>query len=681
MKKLILIILFIFILNIVAVPVSLARPITEVNNKNIEALDYYYQKHYSKHSNLFNLYQDIPFDHPDFINIHLVKKIGLFGEDQSEFDPKKTIDYKEFLTWYLFLFEQNKLGIDINEFYNFNSEEEKAFIKKIRYKISHKKRVFLDDLEQEFITEKKANELLNIKKGNEHKLNRLEAFQLLFKKFSKTQYYRTIKSKYLDYKYPRFSRSKPKITHDNKFLLVNEIPLKGIFVNWMEYLPKLKDIELKEEIKKMKDLGIIGVSLEIGWDEIEKTEGEFKFPRYFDNVLNLLKKEGLYVHLLLSAHYTPDWVFEKYDKNIQMVDKFGTPQEEGEYATFSYLSPAVSDQIEFQKKTIDYYEKFPNIVTFLLGNEQSYGRLHYLDYSVWFQKGFKEWMDKKGIKVSNIPTEKEDINFIHWKRFRQITLNNYLNKVYKESKKVQDRIPLSFKFIPYENVSAYAPMYGLHLSPLELEMDFLATDIYGYTSNVFALQNSFKDLPKVVIETNLPGEWSRDSMFKFLLTNYLNGIYLQSIFAWIKADFENTLYNSKGEIRYKTLAIKEVSQIINLLDYPDDYEYKTAIIIPTNGLNMEGENFQKYQHKVDDLIDKIFKETSLFPVLLWSDDVYNKEDKHWDKEELEKYDEIIIIDSDYDKTEELNLKPSTKIYSVDEKDTTPEKHLLDKLQS
>jgi len=623
-----------------------ARPITEPTNQNKVDFENVFQNHFDRYARELGLFKDIDFLSPNFENTILFKKIGII-KDKSFFEPDQIITKRDFFRWYVFTIKPMIPNLSSAEFLELNEIDQNLEIDKILKKLNNKEKQFFNTLDGEFIRLNEVVSFLNLKenkKNSKKKVTRMSALNILINKLKESHKLKSLKKAYLhNYVYKNLSSfPSPTIKVGKHFIYVNDEKLKGIFVNWMEDFNVLSRTEIKRTISKMKEMQLKGVSIEIGWDAIEKEEGVLSFPKKFDFVLDALSKAGLYVHLLISPHYTPEWVFEKYDTDIRMVDIDGIPRDEGEYATYSFFSPAVKDQIRFQKKAVAHYSKFPNILTFLLGNEQSYGRTYDLDYSIWAKEEWNKFQEEIGILPTLIPKERSDQNFYLWKRFRQIGINRYFNKVYKETKKAQSRIPLSFKFIPYENTSSYAPDYGLHLSPIELNVDFLAVDIYGFTPNTYSLQYSF-DIPKIVIETNMPGDWSEDEMSKYLLLNFIKGLPLQSVFAWVNGEFENALFHDDGSKWKKTDALKRVSTIIDLIDMPIKDNFDTAIIIPTHGINIHGKKYNEYQYKIDNIINDIFAETGQYPLLLWSDNLSYDSIYKWDKTFLNQFQNIIVI--------------------------------------
>jgi len=621
-----------------------AAPVTEPTILNQSKLDSYYKSYISKIWPTVNLTRDVLPDDVNFFNIEILRQSNI--NDSLYFKPNDSISNYDFFKWYFLLHQDDKNSFVIKREL---SKERKLLINSINRFIASKKKIFT--LNEENADNPLTCEIFKSTFKTEFgrcktAMNRYQSISYIFSKLLDTKKIDVLYKKYIDYTYPQLNTTyKSTFQLSNHDININNKIIKGLFVNWMTDFRKVNKTDLKKEIAKMKESQISGVSIEVGWDDIEMSKNLLKYPEIIDWVITELRNNGMYVILLLSPHYTPDWVFKKYPNDIRMVNRDGIPVVEGEYATYSFFSPAVFDQIEFQQKATKHYSSFSNIITILLGNEQSYGRLSDLDYSSWAKIAWNDWQETNNLRKTQIPKEKNEKYYYLWKRFRQIGLNDYYNKVYKNVKPFT-KIPLSFKHIPYENTSAYAEQYGLNLSPVDIKTDVLAVDIYGYTPNVFALIKAF-NVPKLATETNLPGDWDEDKFFKHLMINYFQGIPVQSIFAWIKGEFENALFHNSGNAYKKFSAIKKAARLINLLNMPEIAISDQAIVLPTDGLNFEGHNYNKYQYQLDNIIDKIYSDTSSYPVIIWSSDINSDKDilnkATWSKEELSKFNKLIHI--------------------------------------
>ncbi len=418
-----------------------------------------------------------------------------------------------------------------------------------------------------------------------------------------------------------------KISIQNQDIMVDGKPLRGIFVKWLiDESHDLSPSEIKSELKKMKDMGIIGIATEIGWKDTMPDPNTFRAPKYMDNLLQVAGEMNMPVQLLLSPHYTPAWVFAKYPQDIRMVDIDGIPRDEGEYIRYSLLSPAIEDEIAWKQKAIQYYSKF-NILTFYLSNEVSYGKTFQLDFSSWMEAGWKEWLKENKLAERAMPRNEGHADWKLWQLFRQKVLKDYLNKIYDGSKKALPRfIPLAHKTIPYESTSFYAPMYGVHPSPLELKGDIFAPDTYGFTPNTYTFFHN-SNLPIAIPETNLPNsivdrEWDANTMFKYLINNYLHGANIQAIFQWNCGEHPNVLFRCDGTPWAKTSGVKRAADLIaNLGKTFQHPQPKSAVIFNTNATNVFGKNFQENQYRYDTETWALFQNLGEYPMNIWSDDL------------------------------------------------------------
>lgn len=463
------------------------------------------------------------------------------------------------------------------------------------------------------------------------------------------QYAKLQEKPYVDY-----TKHVPRISIDEQDIYVDEHPFYGICANWLiQDGEHLGYQEIRTEILLMKEMGIRCISTEIGWDKVMPTEQSFIIPPHIKNFFTISAKEGMLVNLLLSPHYTPEWLFQKYSDDIRMVDIYGVPQEEGEYITYSLHSPAVEDQIAFQQKAIQKFSEYNNILSFLLSNEISYGRIHDLDYSDWAQQAWEEWLVSLGEKIRPIPREKTDDDYKMWKRFRQIALNDYFNTTYRAAVDATTRyIPISHKNIPYEATSYFAPDYGIHPSPLEIEGDIIATDVYGVSPNTYAIHHSFNK-PIMVIETNLPGDWDAESMYHYLFMNFLHGMKIQSIFQWNQGTHPNVMFYFDGEPWQKTPGIAVAAHVISSIHYFATPVPTSAIILPTHTINLEGKDYYSNHHLFDDNSLYLFEKTRIYPTALWIDDLttegyYEKDSQIYSLENLSNLEYIMFRETEHD---------------------------------
>lgn len=452
-----------------------------------------------------------------------------------------------------------------------------------------------------------------------------------------------------DYVYPQVEFKKEyKVTMDEDVVYYNEEPIKGIFVNW-SVKPYFKNDFIEDEILKMKEMGVVGISTEIGWDEIEQTEDEYRFPRYFDQVLDTAEDNGLYVNILLSGHYTPGWVMRKYG-DIKMYTVEGYPVLDGSYMTFSPTSPAINDLKEFQAHAIQHYSDYPNVIAFFLSNEQSYGNKAQLDYSDWAKQAWRTYREEQGMTPFeyHMPTNDTDPEFVNWQKFRQDMLLNYLNELYDNAVQARDRfIPIGHKTIFYEATSAYSRDYGIYPAATALDQDIVGADIYGYTPNVYPAQNAFRK-PIFVIETNLPYDWGADPMYEYLVMQYYQRLPVQTIFQWNEGTHPNVMFYPGGAWWKKTHGIARAIDFINSAEIPEYDRPNTAVVLPRNALAKDGHLFEVFQYVFDDVLWELEKNPDKHPIIIWSDEIPEYRYTNEFNALLAGIEEIVIITSPID---------------------------------
>ena len=416
----------------------------------------------------------------------------------------------------------------------------------------------------------------------------------------------------------------PKIEIRHRDVLADGVPVRGLMINWMvrEYFEGTPDrAMIGRELDRMKDMGFVGVSTEIGWDDMQPDEGTFTMPPFLDALFDEAAQRGLWVTLLLSPHYTPRWVFQKHG-DILLRDNADRPVVMGEYMTFSPSSPAAEDQIAWQKRAASSYAQRPNLLALFLSNEQSYGNKQDLDYSTWAAARWQQWRSLRGLEPAAMPRNHTESERLAWQRFRQDNLLEFLNRSAETVSAGLPRfVPVSHKVIFYEATSAYAPQYGLHPTPGRLHWDVVGADIYGLTPNVYPAQFAH-DKPILVIETNLPGDWDAESMRKYLVYQSLQGIAVQTLFRWNPCEDENCLFHLDGRPWKKTGLIREAARTIAAI--PEQFPVESpsvAILVPTNAVALSGDKYWEYQYRFDDIVSRYEADPGVVLELLWSDDL------------------------------------------------------------
>jgi len=427
-------------------------------------------------------------------------------------------------------------------------------------------------------------------------------------------------------KYPQIDFSSNELYSLNKhFIYYGETPIRGIAVNW-SVKPYYDKRYMEEEILKMKEMGVVAISVEVGWDTIEHKEDNYDFPRYFETLLKLAEENGLFVDILIAGHYTPSWVKNKYG-DIRMYDSEGRPVSDGSYMTFAPTSPAIEDLKEFQAEVIKHYEEYPNVMAFFLSNEQSYGNKAQLDYSTWAKKAWTEYRQENGLVPfdADMPVSDEESTFVDWQLFRQDMLVNYLNELYENAAFARGEFrPIGHKIIFYEATSAYSRDYGIYPASTRLKQDIVGSDIYGYTPNVYPAENAFNK-PIMVIETNLPYNWEAKPMYEYLVMQYYQNLPLQTIFQWNEGTHPNVMFYNGGKWWNKTFGIQRAIDFINSSPIPEYPDSNTALVLPRKALARNGNNYHSFQYVFDDAIWELEKEISSEPIILWSDEFTDNE--------------------------------------------------------
>jgi len=629
-----------------------ARPITDYNEENRKEIEKQFTDYIKTLPDVF-IGDDIPVTSKMYPTYLYLMRNGFMKEEYKENInlPIKRIEFAEILLNIVspnLKFPQNILPYDL-----INSDKKEvakkaleAGILRIYFDKTIKADNFISVTEVNYAFYNLGMELIEDK---DLVITKLQLLTHIVKNFQKN-----------DFSYENYLVHPPNISLEGREFLVNGKSFHGVFVNWIVN-GTLSTTQIKEEIAKMKKMGVRGISTEVRFDETMPIDGVFILPEYFKNFLRISAEKGMLVNILISHHYTPKWLYEKYPRDIRLVDIHGVPQNIGEYLTFSIYSPAIQDQIEWQKKAVKSFDNFSNVFLYQLNNEVSFGKEHDLDYSYWAEKAFGEWLTERGITKYPIPKNKSNIErYKQFKRFRQISLTNYHQKLYKEVSAITDTPVAATKDITYESLSHYAPKYGLHPSPKEVYGDYLASDIYGYTPNVYAFHHSFEK-PIAVIEMNMPGNWDPNSMLYFIYSNYLHGIAVQSIFQWNCGDHENTLFHCDGTSWRKTEGLVEAIKIINSFDgayFPP--ESTSAIILPTHSINLNGHDFEKYQYVIDDFVLKLLEKTGKYPKLLWADDLtsfgyYEQNPNIYTSLELDSLNFIGVLDAPFDNMNSLNM--------------------------
>lgn len=422
----------------------------------------------------------------------------------------------------------------------------------------------------------------------------------------------------------------PEITVDNFRIYKEGIPIEGVFASW--HVPPKEDLSRKEiaiTLNDMQNFGITGVGFEVPWSDVQPREDTFIFPKRYDLVLDEMKKRNMHAHVLFSAHYTPTWVFEKYNPDIRMQNKDGEFKE-GSYLTFSPFSPAIKDVAKFQIEAAKHYLKYhDNIIAFYLTNENAYGdqkQTDWLDYGPWAQNAWQKLRKEEGLDEAKLPHSKKEDTWPLFTTLRTKTLLDYFNYLYSSVKNATKGIvPISHKLIFYETTASFADVVGLQPIPNKIQMDIVGTDLYGKIPNAFTLQDSFHK-PTMLVETNIRGiHTTALEMYNFLIYQWFKNPGIMTLYRWNAANNdENTLWKEGGLPYKKTFGAKKAIQLINdLIANHKDFNptpIEVAILLPENFIAQYGYRYWDIQNILNN-ITELLDTTNLKAKVIWSSEL------------------------------------------------------------
>lgn len=365
---------------------------------------------------------------------------------------------------------------------------------------------------------------------------------------------------------------------EGRFIFKGNERVQGIMVNY--FLHKRLDSipQFAEDVVKMKQQGVLGVSLEVPWHEYESQDNAFTPPEYIEKALDIIEANGLYSTLLLSPHYTPDWFFEKHG-DVYMHRPDNTPviwdnirtrvPESGAYMTYSpFAEEASKDQIAFSSHAVQHYEQRPSMLAIFLSNEQTYSEEIDVDYSSFAATAWKQYLANRNDADVPLPTDRDAPNYRVFEYFLQDGLNAFHNRIITAVKSQQKTsVPLADRLLLYESMSDHA--HKFHQRPLmsTSPASIIANDVYGFTPNVFALQYNYGK-PVIVAETNMLGVCTRDAMYDYLMLQFLHGSSVISVFKWEKGNDTYSLLNSDGSFKDRARGVfsaaKKIQTLTNL---------------------------------------------------------------------------------------------------------------------
>ncbi|EIQ02090.1 beta-galactosidase [Opitutaceae bacterium TAV1] len=401
----------------------------------------------------------------------------------------------------------------------------------------------------------------------------------------------------------------PSYSIEGRTLLRNGKPVRGVFAHWHVNATQMKDEPaIRAEMRKMKSLfSLRGFAFELGWNRIEAARGQFVFPEEVDRFLEIAEEEGLHVQILLTPHYTPDWVYNQ-GIDVRMKDENGTDIN-GIWLNYSPSSPAALQwQGEFQSRAIEYYQRFSSVSGFHLTNELTYGRSDlWKDYSSWAEAVWEDWLTTQGLPVASLPKPAEaSIRTVDWSRFvrfRQDMLTDYFNTVYAQATAALDRfIPVFHRHNWYAASDAYANRHGLNFDPAENLGDCTGGNVYGVNEIMAAMWLSWQR-PVNLTETSLPsladaenGTLLPGSLNSAFLRQFFYGADIQTVYQWSSGNFYPMLSASGGAHP----AFSNFSTVVNLIDRVDgplpEIPDQVGYLWPRTFAALRSAEYQHLQH-------------------------------------------------------------------------------------
>jgi len=426
---------------------------------------------------------------------------------------------------------------------------------------------------------------------------------------------------------PKTLSYEPISTHERWIYRGNE-KITGLFANYL-LVPEDNILEdFKKALPEMKKNGFIGVSLEIPWYEYEPEDNVFTPPKHIEEGLKAIRENNMYAVLLLSPHYTPEWVFEKYE-DIYLYDENNNKivwnnldkhvPEEGAYLTFSpFSSEGLYEQTEWQTHAVNYYEQKEEILAIFLSNEQSYPKFKKTDYSIHAQKAWIKFLEKNKLESAQLPTKKTDPNYIYFEKFLQNGLNDFQRKIIEavtEYKKTN--ILLGHKMMIYETMSAFSDQFHHKFTSTSYNSPIVVNDVYGFTPNVYAMTFG-ANKPVFTAETNMLGNCSAEFMYDYIMFQYLHGSSIISIFRWKNGEDFYSLLDTNGNIKERSKGVlKAAKKILSL----QDFDYPTSLnllILPQNEILKAA--YKNSEYNVNNYIENFWKE-NLFISLHFAEEI------------------------------------------------------------
>ncbi len=416
--------------------------------------------------------------------------------------------------------------------------------------------------------------------------------------------------------------SPTKITLDDQYFYNNGQKIEGIMAHWHVAEELYSDKDIRRELQAMKSMGIIGIATEVPWRTVEQKPGTYTFPTRIESLLTIAQEENMWVTLAISPHYIPEWMDEKYGDDYKLKDKDLNVIKSSGFMNYSLHGPAVPHIIDFQKEAIKHYEKYDNLLAVFLSNEPGYAEDFAGDYSNYARSAYMKWCEDNGFDHCLVPEDPQDNAYHRWQQFNRQSLTNYLNKTYNSAKDelehMEKFIPISHKIVPYFLTNPHAANIALNTTPGNIEWDFIAADIYGYTPHLYDLLKGYKK-PILIAETNFIDGFDRHSFYEFLLNQYLHGASIQTVYKWENSMDKYSLFAPSGKFNENAHALVKAAAAISQIG--ENFTHKQpsiSLVIPQKYLL----HTNKEHRKELDAFTTHFIESNEVTGIIWANDLH-----------------------------------------------------------
>lgn len=370
--------------------------------------------------------------------------------------------------------------------------------------------------------------------------------------------------------------------------------------------------QIEADLDAMKNLfDLKGFNIEIGWNSVEPTRGNFQFPAIYETVLDVAQEKGLDVSIFFTPHYTPDWVYQQ-GPDVYNKDPNGNSVN-GQWLNYAPSSPAaLLWQGAFQRTAVEHYKTKPAVISFQLTNELSYGETTWLDYSSYAQQAWNTWRSDRGLPQVTMPKPSEassrPADWQNWILFRQDQLDTYFNRVYAQARQglgPNDTQLIFHRHTWYQASDALVAPNGLYLDPNQTIADSTGGNVYGQNENMVAMMQAWRK-PMFLTETNdgaiagsnPPSPGRMNTMF---LRQFFQGAQNQNVFSFDVGSYGMRLDNNTPHPSFAQFkAMAEKIDMITAVDLPAQRE--VGYLWPRNFAAVRGGEYWNLQHLYDDVM-------------------------------------------------------------------------------